>query len=86
MDMDCRPGCAACCIAPSISTPIPKHQAGKPAGEPCLHLLPDLRCELFGQESRPKVCNSLRPNVEMCGTERIHALNFLQQLEADTKP
>ncbi|HNM56919.1 MAG TPA: YkgJ family cysteine cluster protein, partial [Thauera aminoaromatica] len=21
--MDCRPGCAACCIAPSISSPIP---------------------------------------------------------------
>ena len=36
--MDCRPGCAACCIAPSISSPIPGMPHGKPAGVRCAQL------------------------------------------------
>ncbi|HAI50813.1 MAG TPA: zinc/iron-chelating domain-containing protein, partial [Enterobacteriaceae bacterium] len=28
--MECRPDCGACCIAPSISTPIPGMPHGKP--------------------------------------------------------
>jgi hypothetical protein len=32
----CRPGCAACCIAPSISSPIPGMPHGKPAGVRCI--------------------------------------------------
>ena len=30
--MNCREGCGACCIAPSISSPIPGMPHGKPAG------------------------------------------------------
>ncbi|MGR5456700.1 YkgJ family cysteine cluster protein, partial [Vibrio alfacsensis] len=30
--MDCRLGCGACCIAPSISSPIPGMPNGKPSG------------------------------------------------------
>ena len=30
--MNCRPHCGACCIALSISSPIPGMPAGKPAG------------------------------------------------------
>ena len=37
--MDCRPGCAACCIAPSISSPIPGMPHGKPAGVRCIQLV-----------------------------------------------
>ncbi|HNV09555.1 MAG TPA: YkgJ family cysteine cluster protein, partial [Dokdonella sp.] len=29
--MSCRSGCGACCIAPSISSPIPGMPNGKPA-------------------------------------------------------
>ncbi|MGO2368564.1 MAG: YkgJ family cysteine cluster protein, partial [Serratia sp. (in: enterobacteria)] len=29
--MDCRADCGACCIAPSISSPIPGMPNGKPA-------------------------------------------------------
>ncbi|NYZ53719.1 YkgJ family cysteine cluster protein, partial [Escherichia coli] len=29
--MECRPGCGACCTAPSISSPIPGMPDGKPA-------------------------------------------------------
>lgn len=84
--MDCRPGCGACCIAPSISSPIPGMPLGKPAGVACVQLLPDLRCALFGQPERPAVCVSLRPTETMCGANRDEALNFLNTLEQATRP
>lgn len=84
--MDCRPGCGACCIAPSISSPIPGMPHGKPAGIPCVHLTPDKRCAIFGQPERPDVCNSLRSEPEMCGDSREHALQWIARLEMLTKP
>ena len=82
--MDCRPGCAACCIAPSISSPIPGLPNGKPAGVRCPQLTPDLRCRLFGDARRPAVCGSLRPATEMCGPTRTYALRWLSALETAT--
>ena len=82
--MDCRARCAACCIAPSISSPIPGMPNGKPAGVPCVQLDADLRCKLFGLPERPAVCSSLRPSPEMCGSSREHALAFLAALEIAT--
>ncbi len=84
--MDCRPHCGACCIAPSISSPIPGMPHGKPAGVPCVQLLPDLRCALFGRPERPAVCVSLRPSESMCGRDRDEALAHLAGLEARTRP
>jgi hypothetical protein len=84
--MDCRPGCAACCIAPSISTPIPGMPHGKPAGVRCVQLDVHLRCRLFGQPERPAVCRSLAPNPEMCGQDRTDALRWLERLELQTRP
>jgi hypothetical protein len=82
----CRAGCAACCIAPSISSPIPGMPHGKPAGMPCVQLDDELRCRLFGDPSRPAVCASLRPTPSMCGASREHALAYLAELEAATRP
>ncbi|MEO6244902.1 MAG: YkgJ family cysteine cluster protein [Opitutaceae bacterium] len=82
--MDCRPGCGACCIAPSISSPIPGMPHGKPAGIRCAQLLPDFRCAIFGRPERPAVCASLRPNDTMCGANRDEAMAYLRQLEAAT--
>jgi Fe-S-cluster containining protein len=84
--MDCRPGCGACCIAPSISSPIPGMPGGKPAGVRCVQLDDDLRCRLFGRPERPAVCNRLRPEIEMCGTRREEALVYLTVLERITAP
>lgn len=88
--MNCRPGCAACCIAPSISSPIPGmpvvNGISKPAGVPCIQLDEQLRCKLFGRPERPAVCGSLMPTPEMCGNSRAQALRFLGWLEQDTKP
>ena len=84
--MDCRAGCGACCIAPSISSPIPGMPGGKPAGVRCIQLDIDNRCLLFGLPERPEVCVQLRPNVEMCGTVTSEALTYLAELERVTTP
>ena len=84
--MNCRLHCGACCIAPSISSPTPKHPQGKPAGVPCGHLNAELRCELFGSPLRPKVCGNLQPSAEMCGENREQALRRLSDLERATAP
>jgi hypothetical protein len=82
----CRPGCGACCIAPSISSPLPGMPHGKPAGVRCVQLGDDLRCAIFGQPERPACCSGLQPQAEMCGTSRVDALLWLAQLESDTRP
>lgn len=84
--LECRAGCAACCIAPSISSPIPGMPGGKPAGVRCVQLTADGRCAIFGRPERPAVCVSLRPNAEMCGVDRAAALAFLTRLEEATAP
>lgn len=84
--MDCRPHCGACCLAPSISSPIPGMPLGKPAGMPCGQLRADYRCALFGQPERPAVCISLQPSIEMCGTGREEAMALLTELERLTAP
>lgn len=82
--MDCRPGCAACCIALSISTPLPGLPKGKPAGLPCPHLDRGLRCTLYGKPERPPCCAGLKPTLEMCGNHRDEALAHLSWLERVT--
>ena len=77
----CRSGCGACCIAPSISSPIPGMPHGKPAGVRCIQLDDANRCRLFGRPERPAVCGGLQPQREMCGDGRAHAMHFLARLE-----
>ncbi len=84
--MECRPGCGACCIAPSISTPLPGHPAGKPAGVRCRQLGQDYRCRLHGTPAMPGVCVDLEPSPEMCGSGRAQALAYLAGLEGSTAP
>jgi hypothetical protein len=84
--MDCRVGCGACCIALSISSPIPGMPNGKPAGVRCIQLSDDNRCKIFGQPERPQICNRLRPNEEMCGQNAQEAYIYLMDLEQQTSP
>jgi len=85
-DFACRPGCAACCIAPSISSAIPGMPGGKPAGVRCAQLDDAGLCKLYGRPDRPSVCASLRPDPEMCGSSREEALAYLARLEEATRP
>lgn len=84
--LDCRSGCGACCIAPSIASPLPGMPHGKPAGVRCVQLLDDDRCAIFGLPERPAFCAGLRPSAEMCGDSREQALHWLGQLERATAP
>ncbi len=59
---------------------------GKLPDEPCIHLDDDLRCRIFLHADRPKVCASLQPSQEMCGTCRDDAMSYLRELERITAP
>jgi hypothetical protein len=83
--VQCREGCGACCIAPSISSPIPGMPHGKPAGQRCVQLTDDLRCAIFGSPDRPACCSGLQPAADMCGDDRTHAVLWLSRLEAATR-
>ena len=84
--MDCRPDCAACCIAPSISSSYPGHPQGKPAGVRCAHLDAADRCRLYGDPRRPAVCAAFQAAPEHCGATREEALEILARLERETAP
>lgn len=84
--LDCRQGCGACCIAPSISSPIPGMPNGKPAGVPCVQLTADFRCAIFGKPERPGCCSGLNPSEEMCRNDRHQAITWLAMLEENTRP
>ena len=84
--MKCRNNCGACCIALSISSPIPGMPEGKPAGVRCLQLSAENLCLLYGKPERPAVCVDLKPSRQMCGSNREEALEYLWDLEEATKP
>lgn len=79
--MECRQGCGACCIAPSISSAIPGMPAGKPAGVPCVQLDAQLGCKIFGQPERPAVCGGFSPMADVCGSHRQEAIWLIGELE-----
>lgn len=79
--MDCRSGCGACCIAPSISTHIPGMSGGKPSGTACIHLRSDYTCDIFDSPERPKVCADFRAEKLICGNNREEALQIMYSLE-----
>ncbi|RUO63039.1 YkgJ family cysteine cluster protein [Pseudidiomarina insulisalsae] len=82
--MQCRVGCGACCIAPSISSPIPGMPAGKPAGIRCIHLTEKNLCGIFEHPERPQVCAAFAAEPSVCGTSRDEALILLTRLEQET--
>ncbi|XOV84566.1 MAG: YkgJ family cysteine cluster protein [bacterium] len=82
--MNCRTGCGACCIAPSISSGLPGLPLGKPAGVRCPHLSESLACLLWGDSRRPRVCAEFKPEPDICGSTRQEALQTLTFMETAT--
>jgi len=82
--MECRAGCGACCITPSISSPLPGMPNGKPAGVRCIQLSTDNKCLIFGNPERPAVCSGIIPAQEMCGDTYEQAFSYLDFLEKAT--
>ena len=83
-DEACRPGCGACCIAPSISSPIPGMPDGKPAGVRCVQLDDANLCRLFDDPQRPTVCERFTYDPSLCGVDRSEALERITALEQAT--
>lgn len=79
--MPCRAGCGACCIAISISSPIPGMPDGKPAGVRCTQLSDDNLCRIFGHAERPQVCSDFQAEPQFCGDTREQALTLITELE-----
>ena len=79
--MQCRTNCGACCIAPSISSPIPGMPEGKPAGVRCIHLTDDFKCAIFTSPERPSVCKGFKAEKLICGNSQTEALRNLYKLE-----
>lgn len=82
--MECRLGCGACCIAPSIAIALPGMPNGKPAGTRCVQLDQNDRCRLFGLEQRPALCDQFQPELDVCGNNREQALALISLLELAT--
>lgn len=82
--MNCRAGCGACCIAPSISSPIPGMPDGKPAGVRCVQLDDDHLCRLFDDPRRPAVCHRFDYDADLCGENREQAIAILSHWEQAT--
>jgi Fe-S-cluster containining protein len=82
--MECRLGCGACCIAPSINSPIPGMPDGKKAGERCIQLDSNNLCLLFGLPQRPELCDRFKADVDVCGDSNELALENLIHLEQIT--
>ncbi len=80
----CRPGCGACCIAPSISSAIPGMPGGKPAGVRCVQLDDSNRCRIFGHPERPSVCLAFAAEDALCGGSNQQALERITELERMT--
>ncbi|MFT2109761.1 YkgJ family cysteine cluster protein [Marinomonas sp. 2405UD68-3] len=83
--MECQSNCGACCIAPSITSPIPGMPLGKPAGVACIHLLPNMDCAIFGSSDRPQVCHDFKAHKETCGSNRNDAILLLTIMEQSTQ-
>ncbi len=84
--MDCRAECGACCIAISISSPLPGLPNGKPAGVRCPHLTEQNLCALFGKPERPAICSRFQANPDTCGGSRAVALVLIEEMERITAP
>jgi len=77
--MECRKNCGACCIALSISSPLPNMPDGKKAGARCVNLDDDLRCSRYN--ARPQVCKDFTPSEKWCGKSGEDALRIIGEIE-----
>ncbi len=85
--MQCRSGCGACCIAPSINKPYFGMPNGKPAGVMCVHLDPvQMTCAIWGSEHYPMTCRNFQAERSVCGDNREEAIAIINILEQDTGP
>lgn len=64
--------------------PYPGHAARQAGKHPLRAAIANNLCAIFGSPLRPKVCASLKPEAEMCATNREDAMTWLLHLELST--
>ncbi len=82
--MECRLGCGAFFMAPSITSAIPGMPNAKRARVRGLYGNEQNLCKLFGQPGRPKVCHQFKACPIICGKTNQEALDNITELEAIT--
>lgn len=80
-EMTCRSGCGACCIAITISSPIPGVNGIKLAGQPCPQLTEARTCFIYNSPLKPKVCSNFKASRSVCGEHFEGAMMNLTYLE-----
>jgi len=81
-EIECK-RCGACCIALSISSPIPGMPDGKAAGARCINLDQNNRCSVYFK--RPTVCSAYSPSNWLCGDSFEAAMQNIAELERVTE-
>lgn len=84
--MQCRVGCGACCIAASITSPIPGMPDGKPSGIRCVNLDDLNHCTVWQHPHYPAVCRDFIAKKDVCGGSSDEALQTLYVWEKLTAP
>jgi hypothetical protein len=84
--MECRIGCGACCIEPSIAEDIPGMSGGKPGGVRCVNLDDFNKCTIWGRADYPMACSNFSPSREFCGYSNEEAMRLLAEAEQATMP
>ena len=84
--MECRIGCGACCIEPSIAGPIPGMEGGKPAGVRCVNLDENNICRIWNTDEYPPVCRAFTPTAEFCGESDEEAMRNIREIEEASCP
>lgn len=83
-DFKCRQGCGACCVFMSISSPIPGHPEGKPAGVTCHNLTAAWTCGLYNTDLFPNICKNFMGDPALCGKTFEEAKKGIIALERQT--
>jgi len=82
-EMECRIGCAACCVVLEIPGPFEGHPGGKRAATRCNNLTDDNRCGIW--ERRPDVCRGFVARRSYCGGNDAEAYYLLQHVASGKK-
>ncbi|NVK11774.1 MAG: YkgJ family cysteine cluster protein [Gammaproteobacteria bacterium] len=82
--MECRIGCGACCIAPTINAPLPGMPNGKPAMIRCIHLSDENQCRIFESPDRPDFCARFKAEPSICGDTMDDAIERIKWLDEET--
>ena len=76
--MECRLGCAACCVVLETNEPYEGHPNGKPSATRYNNLTDDNLCGIW--ERRPEFCRNFVARREYCGGNDAEAYYLIERI------